>query len=358
MTTVMILAGGTGGHVFPALAVARQLRDQGVTVVWVGTRKGIEARLVPAAGFEMEWITIRGLRRTGLLSWLLLPVRLGVAMFQSWRIMRRRKPDVVLAMGGFVAAPGGLVASLLRRPLLIHEQNAVAGLTNRWLAYIADVVMCGFPETFGSHPGVRHVGNPVRPEILKLAPPAERLSARQGPLRVLVVGGSQGALVFNSVLPDAAANLSRSHVLEIWHQAGRSGCTSTERAYRKFSIEARVTIFIDDIAQAYDWADVLICRAGAMTIAEIAAAGLAAILVPYPHAVDDHQTANARYLADRDAAILVPQGEFDSSRLAELLAGLAANRGLLQKMAVNARACAVPDAAEAVSRLCLEAAHA
>ncbi len=358
MTTVMILAGGTGGHVYPALAVARKLRDQGVVVVWVGTRRGLEARVVPAAGFEMEWITIRGIRHKGYTSWLLMPLRLAVAMFQSWRIMRRLRPDAVLAMGGFVAAPGGLVARLLRRPLLIHEQNAIAGLTNRWLAYIADTVMCGFPEAFGTLPGARHVGNPVRDEILALPAPTERLGARQGPLRILVVGGSQGAHVFNTVMPEAMARVAHQLSPQVWHQAGRNGRESTERAYRASMVEARVTAFIDDMAQAYAWADLLICRAGAMTIAEIAAAGIAAILVPYPHAVDDHQTANARFLNDRDAAVLVPQSEFDAARVAELLAGFAANRELLQKMAINARTCAVPDATEAVARLCVEAVHA
>ncbi len=358
MSTVMIIAGGTGGHVYPALAVARELRDQGVVVVWVGTRRGLESRVVPAAGFEMEWVTIRGLRRKGWLSWVLLPLRMGVAMFQSWRIMRRRRPDAVLAMGGFVAAPSAVMARVLRRPLLIHEQNAVAGLTNRWLAYIADTVMCGFPEAFGMLPGARHVGNPVRAEILALPAPTERLNARQGPLRILVVGGSQGAHVFNKVMPEAIARLVRQISPQVWHQSGRSDRESTERAYRASMAEARVTAFIDDMAQAYAWADVLICRAGAMTIAELAAAGVAAILVPYPYAVDDHQTANAKFLSDRDAAVLVPQAEFDAVRVAELLAGFAANRELLLKMAINARACAVSDATETVARLCLEAFHA
>ncbi|MHB8454168.1 MAG: undecaprenyldiphospho-muramoylpentapeptide beta-N-acetylglucosaminyltransferase [Acidiferrobacterales bacterium] len=358
MTTVLIIAGGTGGHVYPALAVAQELRTQGVSVVWAGTRKGLEARVVPAAGFEIEWITIRGLRRTGWLSWLLMPLRLVVAMFQSWRILRRRRPDAVLAMGGFVAAPGGLTARMLRRPLLIHEQNAVAGLTNRWLAYIADTVMCGFPEAFGTLPGARHVGNPVRSEILALPLPAERLSDRTGPLRVLVIGGSQGAIVFNRIMPQAVAKLSHQYVLEIWHQTGKTERERTEHAYRRTEAKAKVTAFIDDMAQAYAWADVLVCRAGAMTIAELAAAGVAAILVPYPHAVDDHQTANARFLSDRDAAVLVTQGEFSAQRIEELLAGFAANRELLLRLASNARACAVPDATEAVARLCLEAANA
>lgn len=358
MTTVLIMAGGTGGHVYPALAVARELRDKGVNVVWVGTRAGLEARVVPAAGFQMDWIRIRGLRRTGWLSWLLLPLRLAFAMFQSWRIMRRRRPDAVLAMGGFVAAPGGIVARLLRRPLLIHEQNAIAGLTNRWLAYIADSVLCGFPEAFGTLPGARHVGNPVRADILALPSPEERLVGRQGPLRILVVGGSQGASVFNQTVPDAIGRLLQHVSFDVWHQTGRTERERTERRYRQLTDQARVTAFIEDMAQAYAWADVLICRAGAMTISEIAAVGVAAILVPYPFAVDDHQTANARFLSDRDAAILVTQEEFSAARIAELLFGFAENRNVLLKMASNARACAVPDATETVARLCMEAAHA
>ncbi len=358
MTRVLIIAGGTGGHVYPALAVARELRNRDVDVVWVGTRSGLEARVVPAAGFQMEWIRIRGLRRKGWVSWLLLPLRLAFAMFQSWRIMRRRRPDAVLAMGGFVAAPGAIVARMLRRPLLIHEQNAVAGLTNRWLAYIADSVLCGFPEAFGTLPGARHVGNPVRGDILALPSPAERLAGRKGALRLLVIGGSQGARVFNQVVPEAVGRVSMQTSLEILHQTGRADRERTERAYRKVTEHAQVTAFIEDMAQAYAWADVLICRAGAMTISEIAAVGIAAILVPYPHAVDDHQTANARFLSERDAAILVTQEEFSPVRIADLLFGFAENRELLLKMASNARACAVPDASDTVATLCVEATYA
>ena len=207
MTTIMIMAGGTGGHVFPALAVARALRDQGVQIVWLGTREGIEARVVPAAGFELEIISIRGLRGGGLLRWLLLPIRLNIAMFQALRILRRRKPDAVLAMGGFASGPGSLMASALRIPLLIHEQNAVAGLTNRWLVQIADVVMAGFPAAFGERHGVRVVGNPVRQEIVALPSPVLRLAERAGRLRLLIIGGSQGAQVFNQIVPEAVRAL-------------------------------------------------------------------------------------------------------------------------------------------------------
>jgi UDP-N-acetylglucosamine--N-acetylmuramyl-(pentapeptide) pyrophosphoryl-undecaprenol N-acetylglucosamine transferase len=355
---ILIMAGGTGGHVFPALAVAGNLRDHGVDVIWLGTQRGLESRVVPAAGYPVEWVSIRGVRRSGALGWLLLPFRLLLAMFQAWRILRRTKPDAVLAMGGFVSGPGGLVAWMTRRPLLIHEQNAIAGLTNRWLAVIADVVMCGFPGAFGALPGARHVGNPVRPEILALALPGERMTKRSGRLRVLVVGGSLGAAIFNKTVPQALRALPADQRPEIWHQTGRGQRDATERSYEKSAVTTIVTEFIDDMAAAYGWADVVICRAGAMTIAELCAAGVAAILVPYPSAVDDHQTANARFPAERDAAILVPQPDFSVAYLAETLQRLANNRELLLKMANNARACAVPDATETVARLCMEVAHA
>ena len=355
---ILIMAGGTGGHVFPALAVAGDLRNHGVDVIWLGTQRGLESRVVPAAGFPVEWVTIRGVRRSGVLGWLLLPFRMLLAMFQAWRILRRTQPDAVLAMGGFVSGPGGVVAWLARRPLLIHEQNAIAGLTNRWLAVIADVVMCGFPGAFGALPGARHVGNPVRPEILALPLPSVRMANRTGRLRVLVVGGSLGAAIFNRTVPQALRALSAEQRPEIWHQTGRGQRDATERTYEKSGVTTIVAEFIDDMAAAYGWADVVICRAGAMTIAELCAAGVAAILVPYPSAVDDHQTANARFPAERQAAILVPQADFSVTYLAEMLQSFASNRALLLKMATNARACATPDATETVTRLCMEVAHA
>ncbi len=355
MSMLLIIAGGTGGHVFPALAIAEQLRQRGVTVTWLGTRQGLEARAVPAAGIVIDWLTIRGLRRSGLVSWLLLPWRLTVALWQSWRVLRRRRPQAVLAMGGFVAGPGGLAAWLTRTPLLIHEQNAVAGLTNRWLAWVADTVMSGFPQAFGTLPGVRHVGNPVRAEIVQLPAPAERLAGRDGALRVLVVGGSRGAQVFNQVLPEALALIKPEWRPELWHQAGRGRDDALVRAYQGVGGGVRVNEFIDDMAAAYAWADVIVCRAGAMTLAEIAAAGLAAILVPYPYATDDHQTVNARFLTERDAAILLPEEECTPTRVAELLEGFASQREVLAKMADHARACAMPDAADAAAQLCMEA---
>jgi len=356
MTTIMIMAGGTGGHVFPALAVARALREQGVTVVWLGTREGIEARVVPAAGFEIEYVQIGGLRGGGVLRWLLLPLRLNLAMLQAWRILRRRKPDAALAMGGFASAPGSLIASLLRIPLLVHEQNAIAGLTNRWLAYLADVVMAGFPSAFGERHGVRVVGNPVRQEILALPSPERRFAERHGRLRLLIVGGSQGARVFNGVIPDAIRAMPEDTRPQVWHQTGKRDETVVLESYRSFLPEAKVTAFIDDMAAAYAWADLVVCRAGAMTIAELAAAGVASILVPLPTAADDHQTANARFLEERDAAVLLPQTDLTAAHLAELLATFGATHALLHRMAANARSCAITDATETVAQVCLEAA--
>jgi len=358
---VLIVAGGTGGHVFPALAVARRLVAARVEVAWLGTRAGLEARVVPAAetAIEMEWIAIRGLRRKGVLGWLLAPFTVGIAMWQAWRALRRRRPGVVLSFGGFVSGPGSLVARLRRTPLVIHEQNALPGFTNRVLAPLANHVLTGFPGAFGELTAARHVGNPVRPEIAALPAPDRRYAGRTGPLRLLVVGGSQGAQVFNEVLPAAVGALPAELRPEVWHQCGRGRARRAEAAYRLGGAPARVAEFIDDMAQAYAWADLVLCRAGAMTVAELAAAGVASILVPYPHAVDDHQTANARFLSERGAAILIPQAEFHPGQLRTLFVELNGERAPLLKMALAARGCAMPDAAEAVAAVCLESlAHA
>jgi UDP-N-acetylglucosamine--N-acetylmuramyl-(pentapeptide) pyrophosphoryl-undecaprenol N-acetylglucosamine transferase len=354
--TVMIMAGGTGGHVFPGLAVARRLREQGADVVWLGTRTGIEARVVPAAGFEIEYIRIRGLRGSGLLRWLLLPLRLNIAMWQALRILRRRRPRVVLSMGGFAAGPGGLMASLLGIPLVIHEQNAIPGVTNRVLAHLADRVLCGFPGAFSSSPTAHQVGNPVRREIMQVSAPDTRLAARSGRLRLLVVGGSQGARVFNEIVPQALVGMTEAERPEVWHQTGRNMRDAAVKAYG--GIEANVAEFIDDMATAYEWADVVLCRAGAMTVSELAAAGVAAILVPFPYAVDDHQTANARYLSERGAALLVAQSDLTPARVREMLRELAANRKVILQMAQAARASAINDADDVVARECREAIHA
>lgn len=355
MSCVLIMAGGTGGHVFPGLAVARRLLEKRVQVIWLGTRRGLEARVVPSSGLaiDMEWVTIQGVRRKGWLSWLLLPFKLFYAMTQAFRVIRRRKPDAVLSMGGFVAGPGGLMARLTRTPLIIHEQNAIPGMTNKYLALIADHVLSGFPNAFSEHIAARSVGNPVRDEIVALPLPEKRFTQHHGHLRLLIVGGSLGAKIFNDVVPQAIKTLSAATRPEVWHQCGGHGVEAVTQAYG--NIPAKVTEFIDDMAAAYAWADVVLCRAGAMTVAELAASGSAAILVPYLYAVDDHQTANARFLSERDAAVLVPQAQLTIERIAELLSGFAANRDLLLKMARNARGLAITDAAETIAGLCLEA---
>lgn len=357
---VMILAGGTGGHVFPGLAVARYLRDQNVRITWLGTRAGIEARVVPAAGLgiHMEWLNIRGVRGKGMVGWLMLPFSLAFALVQALRAMWRCRPQAVLSMGGFVAGPGGIVAWLLRTPLLIHEQNAIPGLTNKWLAPLADLVLCGFPGAFAGLTGARHVGNPVRSELIAIVAPEQRLAGRTGSLRLLIVGGSLGARVFNEIVPQALRLFDAAARPEVWHQCGRDAVARTESAYAELADGAKLTAFIDDMAQAFAWADVVLCRAGAMTVAELAASGSASILVPFPHAVDDHQRANALYLAERNAAVLLPQPEFTPARLAELLRGFHENRATLLTMARAARGCAVTDAAETVAQLCREAMYA
>ncbi len=352
---LLIMAGGTGGHVYPALAVAEHLRQQGVPLLWLGTGHGLEARLVREKGFRLVTITIAGLRGKGLLSWLLAPVNLTVAMLQSLVILRRRRPAVVLGMGGFVGGPGGIAAWLMRIPLLIHEQNAIAGTTNRWLAPLAHTVMEAFPGAFGHARKAICTGNPVRSEIVAIAPPDRRLDSSRRVLRVLVLGGSQGARILNEMVPRALAEQVAALRLEVWHQSGPQHYADTKARYAEYGVRARIDAYIDDVAAAYAWADVAVCRAGALTISELAAAGLASILVPYRHAVDDHQTANARFLVDAGAALLVPQTSLNGGRLAALLAELHASRERLLAMARRARELARPNATEHVARLCVEA---
>lgn len=351
---VLIMAGGTGGHVFPALAVAEELTARGVAVSWLGTRRGLEARVVPEAGYPLETVRVSGLRGRGLLRLLAAPFMLLVALFQALRIELRLRPRAVLGMGGFASGPGGVIAWLLRRPLLIHEQNSVAGTTNRWLAPLARTVMVAFPGSLAARYRPVHTGNPIRGAITRLAPPAERFAGRSGPLRILVVGGSLGASALNSTVPAAIAQLSGCP--ELYHQTGGNDLGQVRNAYTAAGIEARVEPFIEDMAAAYAWADLVICRAGALTVAELAVAGVAAILVPFPHATDDHQTGNAHFLADAGAAILVPQTELTPARLTAILADLSGQRAVLLEMASRAHALAMPDAARRVAELCLQAA--
>ena len=367
MSRIVIMAGGTGGHVMPALAVAECLRAQGVEVLWIGTGDGLEAKLAPAAGFPLKRIHIKGLRKSGLVRGLMMPFLLTWAMCQSLWIFLRHWPSGVLGMGGFVSGPGGLVAALLRRPLVVHEQNAIAGLTNRHLARFAGRVLSGFPVAQGI-PNVTFVGNPVRREIADLAPPQQRLRGRKGPLRLLVVGGSLGAAVFNQQLPEllgrghatskAASKTASAPLVEVWHQCGQSGAGAIGERYLAAGIGCEVNGFIEDMAKAYTWCDLIICRAGAMTISEVCAAGVASILVPYPHAAGDHQTANAAYLDSRKAARLLPQEQFILGDWVKWLAEWQRNRADLVAMSQAARQLARPDAALEVARVCREVAHA
>jgi len=350
------MAGGTGGHVFPALAVARELAAQGVAVSWLGTAQGLEASVVPAAGYPLETIRVTGLRGKGVLRLLAAPFMLAMALLQSLRILLRLRPRAVLGMGGFAAGPGGLMAWLLRRPLVIHEQNAVAGLTNRLLAPLATQVLMGFPDSLPANPRTLHTGNPVRTEITRIPEPHLRLANREPVLHVLVIGGSLGASVLNRIVPEAIRQVVRTQAVRVHHQTGRAEAAAVSQAYREADIDARVEAFVEDMASAYTWADLVICRAGALTVAELAVVGVASILVPLPHAADDHQTGNARYLADAGAAVLLPQSALNADRLAGLVADFAEQRDVLLEMACRARALAIPDAARRVATLCLEAA--
>lgn len=353
--TVLVMAGGTGGHVFPALATAEVLMQQGLNIEWLGSEHGIESELVPRAGIKLTCIRVSGLRGKGKLSLLLAPFKLTVALWQALVAVRKINPVCVLGMGGFASGPGGLAAWLLRKPLVIHEQNAVAGMTNTWLAKIATRVLTAFPGALGEKG--EQVGNPLRGAIVESATPEQRMQGRSGRLRLLVLGGSLGAQALNETVPAALAMLPAADRPEVWHQAGKRNLASAEQAYKDSGIDGKVSAFIDDMAAAYQWADVVLCRAGALTVSEIACAGVAAIFVPYPLAVDDHQTANARFLETNNAAIIVPQSHLTAARLAELLSTEFNDRAQLLQRAKNARAVAQHDAAQRVATHCLELCH-
>lgn len=348
--TILIMAGGTGGHIFPALAVAHKMRDAGWRVVWLGNPQGMEARLVPQHGFEMLWLDFSALRGKGLARKLLLPVNLLRGFWQGLKAIRQVKPNVVLGMGGYITFPGGMMAALSGVPLVLHEQNSVAGLANRVLAGVADRIATGFPEVLKK--GV-WLGNPVRPEIAAVAPPAERFAGRDGALRLLVIGGSLGAQALNETVPQGLSQLTAEQQPQIVHQAGEKHIDALKAAYAAVGVQAHCVPFIEDMAGAYEWADLVICRAGALTIAELAAVGVASILVPFPHAVDDHQTANARFLVNVGGAFLLPQSELTPDAVA-LIRNYSRNQ--LQEMAEKARSLAKPDATLDVVNLCIEAA--
>ena len=347
MKSILIMAGGTGGHIFPGLAVAEQMRAAGWDVVWMGARGGMEERLVPQHGYRTAWIRAKAARGKGLLQKLLLPANLLYSFWESARHIRAVRPSVVLGLGGYVAFPGGMMASLLNRPLALHEQNAIAGLANRVLSQVSDKVMVAFPETLK---GAEWTGNPVRAEIAAIALPEERYRNRAGPLKLLVVGGSLGAQALNEALPKAISLLPEKP--RVVHQAGEKHLESLKANYLAARVEGELVAFIDDMARRYAEADLVICRAGAVTIAELSAGGMASILVPFPHAVDDHQTANAKFLSERGAAILIQQRDLSPEKLAALIRSM--DRTKLLDMAKKARALGKPDAAQIVAQRCME----
>jgi len=357
MTKLLVVAAGTGGHVYPALAVAERLRSMGVDVSWLGTAVGIESRLVPAAGFPFHVSKVVGLRGKGIARWLVAPFLLLRSALRSVAVLAQVRPQVVLGMGGYGAGPGGLVARMLGVPLVIHEQNAVPGLTNRILARFATRVLEAFPASFAPARRAIHTGNPVREALVHAPAPEARLAGREDRLRVLVIGGSQGARVLNEVVPRALAIDSLAARVVVRHQCGPAHVDAARDAYAALGVDAEVTGYIEDMGAAYAWTDVAVCRAGAMTVAELAAVGVASILVPFPYATDDHQHRNARWLADRAGALLLAEDRFDAGSLAAILDGLHGDRERIEAMARAAYDTAVRDATQRVADHCLEVAR-
>ena len=366
--TLLVMAGGTGGHIFPGLAVAEKLKSDGWTIHWLGTADRMEADIVPANGFEISFITISGLRNKNLMAWLKLPFKLMGSLLQALRVIRKIKPDVVLGMGGYASAPGGLASWLMKKPLVVHEQNAAAGLTNRLLARIATKVCCAFPDAFKHNVNAQVVGNPLRNSI-------GQQSARQSDIEnntgeeilktshnILVVGGSLGAQILNVTVPESFLSLVNSSrknnealPFSIWHQTGKGNQQSVSEAYNQQNLldeQVRVSAFIEDIGKAYQWADIVICRAGALTVSELAMAAKPAIFVPLPHAVDDHQTKNAQYIVSRGGAVLMKQKDLTSERLAEKLSELFSEPNILPSMAQSAFAAADAEATNKVADIC------
>jgi len=354
-TRILIMAGGTGGHVFPALAVADELRSCGHDVFWMGTEKGIEAKLVPTAGYPITYISVQGLRGNGLLGWLLAPFKLVKAVSEAISAIKQIKPNVVLGLGGFASGPGGVAAKMMAKPLVIHEQNAIPGLTNSLLSMVAQRVLQGFPNSFSESRQAEWVGNPVRASIETLTEPQSRMNGRKGPVQVLVLGGSLGAKSLNTILPKAFALVNAEIVIK--HQCGVRHLEDCQKAYFKSEISVEVTPFIDDMAEAYAWADLVICRAGALTIAEVSAAGVASLLVPYPYAVDDHQTHNAAELVNVAAAKLMQESDITVESLATEINILVSDRNVLLEMANRALGQAKTETAQQIANICLEVAH-
>lgn len=349
---VLIMAGGTGGHIFPGLAVAEVLRRQGVPVRWLGAEGGMETRQVPAAGIALDLVAIKGLRGKGMLRWLSMPLELLKAVLQARKLLKVNRPDCVVSFGGYAAAPGGIAAWSKGIPVVVHEQNRVPGMTNKLLARIGGKVLQGFPGTFPAKSQAEDVGNPVRADVAALASPGQRMAGRSGAIRLLVTGGSQGAQILNQTVPAALALLPDDIQFEVRHQAGARRVAEATEAYADANITAQIEPFIEDMAAAYAWADLVICRSGALTVAELAAAGLAAVLVPFALAVDDHQTRNAEYLAEAGAAVILAQSGINPEMLAQVLTPLMSDRQKLLEMACAARRQALPDAAEKVVAAC------
>lgn len=357
LSRVLIMAGGTGGHVFPALATARYLQQQGTEIEWLGTSAGIEARIVPDAKIKLHYIDVAGVRGQGVMRLLKAPLKIFHSIMQARAVIRAFKPDCVIGMGGFVTGPGGVAAFLSGVPLFIHEQNAIPGFTNRMLSHFARRVFQAFPGAFPQGRKVMTTGNPVRAEIAAIPAPEKRWQEHGGPVRLLVVGGSQGAVALNKVVPEAFALLDHQK-FEILHQTGQKDADPTRERYVALGIKANVTPFITDMAEAYAWADAVICRSGALTVSEIAAAGIGALLVPYPFAVDDHQTKNAEFLVNGGAAQLTQQKDLSAAKLAELISTHFSAREPLCEMAKASRKLAQPRATELLVNACVEALHA
>lgn len=349
--SILVMAGGTGGHIFPGLAVAQYLRICGWNVSWLGNQSGMEYRLVKSCDFPFEAVEFGGLRGKGLKAQLMLPINLARACFQSWRIMRRLKPSVVLGMGGYITFPGGLVTKLLKRPLVIHESNSVAGSANRALTKIAMRTLTGFPNVMEN---AEWVGNPIREEFDHIQKPELRYEQRQGPLSILVVGGSLGATSLNENIPAALALIPKDGRPKVIHQAGDKHLSELQNRYAELGVEADIRPFIDDMPSAYAQADLVICRSGAMTVSELAACGVASCLIPFPHAIDDHQTANAKFLSEANAAVLLPQQYLNPQDLALMIQNL--NRSDLKDMAIRAHALAKPHATQRVAEVCADCA--
>ena len=346
------MAGGTGGHIFPALAVADYLKKSGWKIVWLGTKGGMEESLVSQKGHDIKFIDFSGLRGKKLMVWFTLPIRLLLAFWQSAKLLFQLRPDVVIGMGGYPAFPGGIMASFLNKPLLIHEQNSVPGLTNKILAKFADKVLTGFPESINDKKKAVYSGNPVRNEISQLDTPDKRYAERSGSLKLLIIGGSLGAQSLNSIVPQALKLIPDNERPLVTHQAGRKHLETLNRNYMEAGVEGELVVFIEDMAVQYSKCDLVICRAGAITISELASVGVASILIPFPYAVDDHQTCNAKFLSSNGAAVLLPETELTPGSLASLLLGL--TREKLLEMAMKARELAKPDATRIVAEACME----